>query len=823
MTSRIIWDSANLPIGLTLDQLLYRVRSADQDCLMLDPLTLADIMEDSDGVLAVFDALVTPYARLKRKIEQLGMVMDKSVPGVTTVSVQISEPFKQNGNVQVAVVYELSDGQTATVMFHNPDSTPTKLSSNDEMISWKWMLNKKDITIVVAPENGHDLAVREVGRRIMKLALKNSAAFARVNQKRAERLENIKTLEGECIDLDKHLDGLNEQIKAAQDALDQKLNEDAKIPKSKKFYDFLVGKEWSQRLDDLLFRMVESFGGEVKIFADFDDFKNDLITINTSAVLQGKPNPSEQLTLTGDIGVDYEEFEKVVEVMATGIRADATLGALADLLRDTYKFQVKPLTALEIEVISPRTDDVVDIELDDDGTFLFDSVGLAVKHLDGEANISEIAKKLDEIDFVASLTDFPDDPELDDGLVQGGVFKGKSFEFAYAVEQIEIAVNTLPDLNLAFGDFNYTAQSGGLFDSVVSESNPPIVGITAQIGYKPTDVILARVELDDKGNAIIYRGEGGTSKERELSAPSNYSYFKQVFEGLIAELNVEPSLEDTLPELKAYLDQFTPLKRGQIFKSLSRTAYDDDGVKVTVAQNVISFANRDGAQVITNTTGKTLSDGKYNLSTKLGKIPLNFGVWLLESGTVKPKEVTEPDPEETTFTIKQVADAMAQTGMHSVWWEDPGIVQALTYAEQQKWVFRPSVSQIEWTELGIKTLKEHSDKEIKDYQNLIADYENKLPPKTQDPEPKPTDTLSVEDLKKLQLEAEKLIENIRFLESVIANPENHVNDQDLSKLESIVEALGDDNSSDLAQKADQASTLIQEVVFKQLQAMVGQG
>lgn len=821
MTSRIIWDSANLPIGLTLDQLLYRVRSADQDCLMLDPLSLADIMEDSDGVLAVFDALVTPYARLKRKIEQLGMVMDKSVPGVTTVSVQISEPFKQNGNVQVAVVYELSDGQTATVMFHNPDSTPTKLSSNDEMISWKWMLNKKDITIVVAPENGRDLAVREVGRRIMKLALKNSAAFARVNQKRAERLENIKTLEGECIDLDKHLDGLNEQIKAAQDALDQKENEDAKTPKSKTFYDFLVGKEWSQRLDDLLFKVVQSFGGEVKIFADFDDFKNDLITINTSAVLQGKSNPSEQLTLTGDIGADYEELEKVVEVMATGIRADATLGALANLLRDTYKFQVKPLTALEIEVSSPRTDGVVDIELDDDGTFLFDSVELAVKHLDGEANIFEIAKKLDEIDFVASLTDFPDDPELDDGLVQGGVFKGKSYEFAYAVEQIEIAVNKLPDLNLAFGDFNYTAQSGGLFDSVVSESNPPIVGITAQIGYKPTDVILARVELDDKGNAIIYRGEGGTSKERELSAPSNYSYFKQVFEGLIAELNVEPSLEDTLPELKAYLDQFTPLKRGQISKSLSRTAYDDEGAKVTVAQNVISFANRDGAKVITNTTGKTLSDGKYNLSNKLGKIPINFGVWLLESGTVKPKEVTEPD--EASFTIKQVADAMAQTGMHSAWWEDPGIVQALTYAEKQKWVFRPSVSQIEWTELGIKTLKEYSDKEIKDYQNLIADYENNLPPKTQDPEPKPTDTLSVEELKKLQLEAEKLIENMRFLEAVIANPENHVNDQDLSKLESIVEALGDDNSSDLAQKADQASTLIQEVVFKQLQAMVGQG
>ena len=103
-----------------------------------------------------------------------------------------------------------------------------------------------------------------------------------------------------------------------------------------------------------------------------------------------------------------------------------------------------------------------------------------------------------------------------------------------------------------FGDFNHTAAAGGtLFDSIASESNPPIEGITAQIGYKPTDIVMARVGVDAVGNAIIYRGERGTTQERGIDAPTSYSQFAPVFKRLIAELTKEPELEDKLPELKA--------------------------------------------------------------------------------------------------------------------------------------------------------------------------------------------------------------------------------------------------------------------------------
>ncbi|MGL5453188.1 MAG: hypothetical protein ACRDBT_12560, partial [Aeromonas sp.] len=174
----LAWNDQGSPVGMSVDQLLYRIRKDDgSDGLIFDSVTLDDILSDEGVERFVFDAMVTPFSRLSRKMEQMLKVMNRAVAGLEVTAMQVSDPFRRNGVAQVAAVFELSDGQTVTVYFHNPDSTPSKLAPTDEMVSWKWLLNKKDITIVVAPEKGQDLAVREVSRRIMVLADRNSAAF----------------------------------------------------------------------------------------------------------------------------------------------------------------------------------------------------------------------------------------------------------------------------------------------------------------------------------------------------------------------------------------------------------------------------------------------------------------------------------------------------------------------------------------------------------------------------------------------------------------------------------------------------------------------
>lgn len=184
------WDSAAQPVNTDLASVMYGLRRGDPDQLLLDAATLADIHEDADS-LDILDALVVESQKLEPKLAQLQRIMEAAGGQVKPVALQISQPFKQKGTTNITALYELSDGQTVAIFFHNPDSTPNKILPTDEMVSWKWLLNKLDVTILVAPEKGRDLNPREVARRIMTLAEKNSTKFAKANGARAERMAAI--------------------------------------------------------------------------------------------------------------------------------------------------------------------------------------------------------------------------------------------------------------------------------------------------------------------------------------------------------------------------------------------------------------------------------------------------------------------------------------------------------------------------------------------------------------------------------------------------------------------------------------------------------
>lgn len=210
---KVFWSADALPHDVTLDQVLYQVRVDDgKDGLLLDAVSAAEIVEDSEGVLAL-DALVSPVGKLDRNMQILRRTLERQAGNVKPVSFQITDPFKQRGVTNVAVIFELSDGQTVSIYFHNPDATPNRLTPMDELISWKWLLNKKDITIVVAPERGQDLNMRDVARRILRLAEKNSAAFQRANAGRAARMAGIQALQAE-------ISALESELAAAQRELD---------------------------------------------------------------------------------------------------------------------------------------------------------------------------------------------------------------------------------------------------------------------------------------------------------------------------------------------------------------------------------------------------------------------------------------------------------------------------------------------------------------------------------------------------------------------------------------------------------------------------
>lgn len=215
------WNQSDTDfLGTTLANVLYDLRRSGDD-LLNDPVNMADINEhiriDLGSSTVAMDALLSKVKDAPKRMQNLANIMNMvAQDGITVVSHTISDPFKRNGTTNIAVLFELSDGQTVSVWFHNPDSTPNKLAPMDTLISWRWQINKKDVTVLVAPESGKDLNLRTIAKRIMAFIAKNSAAFQKANSKRAERLQTIATLENAAKEKDAALNGVNNELAATE-------------------------------------------------------------------------------------------------------------------------------------------------------------------------------------------------------------------------------------------------------------------------------------------------------------------------------------------------------------------------------------------------------------------------------------------------------------------------------------------------------------------------------------------------------------------------------------------------------------------------------
>ncbi|MDQ7977146.1 hypothetical protein QYH69_07785 [Paraburkholderia sp. SARCC-3016] len=227
---KILW-SGDAPRTLTFDAVLYQIRRRDTDGLIFDAVTEGEVLQDADEVLTL-DAMTSPYQQLPKRAQLLMNMMNR-VGDAQVAGFTITKPYRVRGVINIAVIYRLADGQTVTVYFHTGGSN-IRVQPADELISWKWSLNKLDITIAVAPEQGVELDLRTVARRVMQLAMKNSPTFAKQNAKKAGTMANIEALKGQITAAEMELAGLQAQIDARDaEALDRAAREKA-IEEAKK-------------------------------------------------------------------------------------------------------------------------------------------------------------------------------------------------------------------------------------------------------------------------------------------------------------------------------------------------------------------------------------------------------------------------------------------------------------------------------------------------------------------------------------------------------------------------------------------------------------
>lgn len=108
----------------------------------------------------------------------------------------VGKPKKSGTFAYVIVQLPFSDGQSVNVVFHSPEGDKKKIGPNDAIIAFRWLLNKRDITQVVAPEDGAEVSLETIAKRITQLVVKNSAKFEKQQKSaQAEREELEKARE----------------------------------------------------------------------------------------------------------------------------------------------------------------------------------------------------------------------------------------------------------------------------------------------------------------------------------------------------------------------------------------------------------------------------------------------------------------------------------------------------------------------------------------------------------------------------------------------------------------------------------------------------
>ena len=219
----VLWDGVNLVSHEgDYSRLLVDIQKNDSHHELTAQFDMAGFLANLDVTELGLDALMDTNNRLDLMKERLFRALAKqSVDGLSVTDAVLTKPFKKAGMANVAMQFNLSDGQTFTILFHNPDADPKKLSPQDTMVSWKWMLNKRDITAAVSPKNGENVQLAPLATRMMKVAKANSKRFAAAQSKKAQNQQALTDAQKEVDDKKAKLDTINAHIAELQTELEK--------------------------------------------------------------------------------------------------------------------------------------------------------------------------------------------------------------------------------------------------------------------------------------------------------------------------------------------------------------------------------------------------------------------------------------------------------------------------------------------------------------------------------------------------------------------------------------------------------------------------
>ncbi|OKP01615.1 hypothetical protein [Xenorhabdus eapokensis] len=227
---------------------LFKGSGAD---LMLESVSLDEIEhgylghECVSSDTAMFESITTTRMRLSQTMRAFIRKLNQGLSGTGILAGTNDTGDTENGmpsiggaeigrvrrvgNIPVmAAKIPLSDGQSVSVIFHSPTSGNGRIQNEDVLTAFRFLLNKRDVSHVVAPMNGRDISLPQVCQSLSNLIERNSGKFQRQAANAAKikadidaELERADALEQQKVALIEKCDQLKTRIDHKQSECDQ--------------------------------------------------------------------------------------------------------------------------------------------------------------------------------------------------------------------------------------------------------------------------------------------------------------------------------------------------------------------------------------------------------------------------------------------------------------------------------------------------------------------------------------------------------------------------------------------------------------------------
>lgn len=257
------WDGIELTTheGKTANLLLDMQRHDDQSGLLSSFDGLAQLLESIGAEYADFDSIIVEYQYLDKLMNMLHKAMQTaSKGGVKVLKVdQSDKPFRHKKVLNVAVSYDFEDGQTITILFHHPDRDAKRIAPQDTLLSWKILMNNRDVTGVIQPNQGEGIALPVLAGRVVKLINQNSARFKRTQVKKAASAQALADAEQRIAEKQNQKSALEAEIQGLLGQLDNQQQKPTTEPENSLDHNDVSDPEVTKNKDEVLLQ--QGFNG----------------------------------------------------------------------------------------------------------------------------------------------------------------------------------------------------------------------------------------------------------------------------------------------------------------------------------------------------------------------------------------------------------------------------------------------------------------------------------------------------------------------------------------------------------------------------------